>query len=104
MTGTPNTNGEQTGQPNATVTPGQGNEEINGASKPGEVSPKPEENNPTATEPGTTAPGNTNQDTQVKPNTDQTATGTQLVLIIKIRNKAILNKITKCSTISTWNN
>ena len=36
----------------------------------------PEENNPTATEPGTTAPGNTNQDTQVKPNTDQTATGT----------------------------
>ena len=43
MTGTPNTNGEQTGQPNATVTPGQGNEEINGASKPGEVSPKPEE-------------------------------------------------------------
>ena len=38
MTGTPNTNGEQTGQPNATVTPGQGNEEINGASKPGEVS------------------------------------------------------------------
>ena len=49
----------------------------------------------TATEPGTTAPGNTNQDTQVKPNTDQTATGTQLVLIIKIRNKAILNKITK---------
>ena len=76
MTGTPNTNGEQTGQPNATVTPGQGNEEINGASKPGEVSPKPEENNPTATEPGTTAPGNTNQDTQVKPNTDQTATGT----------------------------
>ena len=95
MTGTPNTNGEQTGQPNATVTPGQGNEEINGASKPGEVSPKPEENNPTATEPGTTAPGNTNQDTQVKPNTDQTATGTQLVLIIKIRNKAILNKITK---------
>ena len=41
------------------------------------MSPKPEENNPTATEPGTTAPGNTNQDTQVKPNTDQTATGTQ---------------------------
>ena len=34
VTGTPNTNGEQTGQPNATVTPGQGNEEINGASKP----------------------------------------------------------------------
>ena len=72
MTGTPNANGEQTGQPNATVTPGQGNEEINGATKPGEVSPKPEENNPTVTEPGTTAPGNTNQDTQVKPNTDQT--------------------------------
>ena len=67
MTGTPNANEEQTGQPNATVTPGQGNEEINGATKPGEVSPKPEENNPAVTEPGTTAPGNTNQGTQVKP-------------------------------------
>ncbi|MEJ7304705.1 signal peptide protein, partial [Staphylococcus caprae] len=70
-TGTPNANEEQTGQPNATVTPGQGNDEINGATKPGEVSPKPEENNPAVTEPGTTAPGNTNQGTQVKPNPDQ---------------------------------
>ena len=71
MTGTPNANEEQTGQPNATVTPGQGNDEINGATKPGEVSPKPEENNPAVTEPGTTAPGNTNQGTQVKPNPDR---------------------------------
>ncbi|MEI1264914.1 hypothetical protein VUS13_32825, partial [Pseudomonas aeruginosa] len=55
VTGTPNANEEQTGQPNATVTPGQGNDEINGATKPGEVSPKPEENNPAVTEPGTTA-------------------------------------------------
>ena len=60
-----------------------------------EKCPKPEENNPTATEPGTTAPGNTNQDTQVNLIQIRLLLVLQLVLIIKIRNKAILNKITK---------